>query len=212
MVSEPVLNTMLSEYLAKGLAKAISVPESRVRIFRSRTRKTRQPDIYIVDLLGIRIIVEGKIENLQQAIRDCKNRIEEGLADICFAIAYPKNLTELREIMKVKEQLEGSVLEVALVKPPTQMTLEGWPEDSVKHLGRIKTSGLLEILESESVYDEIVGTESAERIAFQISDALQSTKRLPRQTLRAIHKRLTEVLRVVLDVRVSERGSEYEEE
>ncbi len=200
LVNEPVLNTELARYLAKGLARALSIPESTVRIQSAAGHGRRAPDIQIVDLLGVRIVVQGKIERLDQAIEDCKDSIENGIADACFAAAYPRALANLMDIEDIEKALPESKINIALVKPPGQLTLEGWPEDSIKRLGLHTPSELIPLLKSEAIYDEIVGVESAERIAEAISEVLRGADRLPRPTQQAIKEGLSEVLGVSLEV------------
>jgi hypothetical protein len=41
MVTEPVLNTVLAEYLRKGLARVIGMPETRIRLRKIRALDSR---------------------------------------------------------------------------------------------------------------------------------------------------------------------------
>jgi len=206
LVTEPALNTMLAQYLAAGLARAIKIPETRVRILKGRGG-TGQPDIQIIDILGVRVLVEGKIGSLQHAIQDCKKRIDNGLADVCFAVSYSQEFAEIEDILQIREAMRTTKVEVALVKPPTQLTLAGWPDEAILRLGTIEPSQLLEILASQSIYDEIVGSESAERIADIIGTILQSIERMPRDSLKSTHLRLSKILQVASGL----EGSENEE-
>jgi hypothetical protein len=203
MVAEPALNTLLAEYLASGLARAVRIPETRVRILKGRGG-TGQPDIRIVDVLGVRILVEGKIGNLKQAINDCKKRIDDGLADVCFAVSYDKKLAGIEDVSDIREEIEATEIELCLVKPPTQLTLEGWPDEAILKLGTIKPSQLLEILGSQSIYDEIVGTESAERIADTVGGILEAVKQLPKESLKSAHDRLDRILQIASGMEGSE--------
>lgn len=204
MVTEPVLNILLSEYFARGLAKALRIPESRVKILKGKIKTTGQPDIQLIDALGVRVIIEGKIGDLNQAIKDCQKRIDDGLADICFAVSYPESLGNIEDIIEVRDAIPTARLEIALVKPPTQLTLEGWPDESIKRLGTMQSYQLLEMLGSQSIYDEIVGTESAERIAEIIETVLKSVRRMPKPSLISMDKRLSKVLQAVSGAEESE--------
>lgn len=201
MVTEWALNTLLAEYLARGLARALRMPESRVHVLHQKGTRTRQPDIRLVDLHGVRIIVQGKIGNLEAAIEDCKDVIEDGLADACFAASYPNDLVDINDVKEVKKVLESSKLDVALVKPPEQLTLEGWPEESIWRPGKLTPLELMELLRGASIYDEIVGVESAENVAIRVSQILDLEKELPSATRSAIHKQLANTLGVALEGR-----------
>lgn len=48
--------------------------------------------------MGVRIVVQGKVGNLDLAIEDCKDSIENGIADVCFAAAYPRELAKSLEL------------------------------------------------------------------------------------------------------------------
>jgi hypothetical protein len=159
--------------------------------------------------MGVRIVVQGKIEKLDQAIEDCKDAIENGIADACFAAAYPRALADLMDIDDIERALPSAKINLALVKPPEQLTLEGWPEESIKRLGFHTPGELVLMLEGEAIYDEIVGTESSERIAESISEMLRVSERLPLRTQQAIEEGLSEVLGVSLEV---EKKAELDEE
>lgn len=197
MTTEWGLNTILAEYLRNGLARVIGMPETRIKL--RKIKGTKQPDIQIVDMLGVRIVVQGKIEHLDEAVEDCKNSIDQGLADICFAAAYPKYLTEIDDIIEIRKELETKAkMEIALVKPPTQLTLVGWPSDSVRKFGALTASELLNMLQGGDIYDEIVGEETAERVATQVEQALDTVKQLPKPSIESIQNRLTELLGIAL--------------
>ena len=72
---EEVLNVVLAELLEqRGM---LSVPET---IRKSIVKKTRNlPDILVGDLLGIRIVIEGRFDNGKQArdslLKDAKERV-----------------------------------------------------------------------------------------------------------------------------------------
>jgi hypothetical protein len=86
-------------------------------------------------------------------------------------IAYPKKLAEIEDILEVRRGLETDTkLEVALVKPPTQLTLTEWPLDSIKDLGLLTASELLAMFQGETIYDEIVGEELAEQVATGLNE------------------------------------------
>jgi hypothetical protein len=210
MATEWTLNPLLSNYLAKGLANATQIPESRVRTHRQR-RGTRQPDIQIVDLNGVRIVVQGKIGNLDAAIEDCKDIIENGLADACFAASYPDRFREIEDIRELTRELENSKLEVAIVRPPEQLTIEGWPDESISRLGGLTPLQLMEVMNGATIYDEIVRVEAAQRIAALVSNALDRVRQLPQSTLREIHSQLAESLGVSLQSRAAREESEEDE-
>ena len=87
---EEVLNVKLAELLSRG--GMLSVPES---ILTHETGR-RLPDVTIGDYWGVRVVLEGRIEerpNVRDALeRDCMKRLEEGIASIVIGILYPPEL------------------------------------------------------------------------------------------------------------------------
>jgi len=89
---EEVLNVALAELLEqRGM---LSVPET---IRKSIAKKTRDlPDILVGDLLGLRIVIEGRFNKGKQArdslLKDAQQRVEDGISPVCLAVLYPEDL------------------------------------------------------------------------------------------------------------------------
>jgi anthranilate phosphoribosyltransferase len=211
MVREEVLNTELAGFLARGLARALRIPEESVKVVNARTGvkkgSRRAPDIQLVDFFGVRIIVQGKIDNLSEAIEDCKQTITDGLADACFAASYPASLAAARDILAIRRMLETTEIDLALVKPPTQLTLYGWPEDAVRKLGAMTPAQLLPLLGGEEIYDEIVGTDLAEKLAENIGNILDGAGSFPS----AVQETIAAKLAAVLSIRFEPTEAEAED-
>jgi len=80
----------LAELLSRsGL---LSVPESII----SAGSKRRLPDVLIANFWGVRVVIEGKIDdsaNIKAALeKACIKRIEEGIASIVIGVLYPPEL------------------------------------------------------------------------------------------------------------------------
>jgi hypothetical protein len=115
-VREEVVNVVLAELLEKrGL---LSIPET---IRRSVTQKNdRQlPDIIVADLLGIRIVIEGRFDNGKSSrdslLRDSRERVEQGISPVCLAALYPPDLRSTESIPKLRKKLESTTLEIRVV-------------------------------------------------------------------------------------------------
>jgi hypothetical protein len=200
VVNEPVLNTELAGYLARGLSRALQIPESAVRVVNVKTKgakgRHRFPDIQIVDFFGVRIVVQGKVDNLAEAIEDCKQSITDGVAEACFAASYPADLAKVEDIREVRKKLETAEIDIALVKQPTQLTLEGWPADSIVSLGKQRAAELVTLLNGDAIYDEIVGSDAAERLAENIGEILNAAEQFPPNIQRTIATRLADALSI----------------
>ena len=96
---EEVVNVQLADALvARGLD---AQPETI-----SRTRQL--PDV-IVDLGGLKLIIEGRNEkNLKSLKRDAARRISDGLADISIAVAYDPSLMSAPSLAALRKKVDES--------------------------------------------------------------------------------------------------------
>ncbi len=89
---EEVVNVTLAELLEqRGM---LSVPEI---IRKSIARKTRDlPDIIVADLLGIRMVIEGRFNSghnsRESLLKDSRERVEQGISQVCLAALYTPEL------------------------------------------------------------------------------------------------------------------------
>jgi len=81
-ISEESLNVTLAHLLSRYGLKALG--EVSVSVVRRR-----RPDV-IISINNFRIILEGKKDpnRLSEAISQCEDRVDNGIADICLAIVY----------------------------------------------------------------------------------------------------------------------------
>lgn len=112
---EEVLNVALAELLEqRGM---LSVPET---IRKAIARKTRDlPDILVGDLLGIRIVIEGRFNNgrpsRESLLKDSKERVENGISPVCLAVLYPPELRSAESLPKLRQHIERATLEIRVV-------------------------------------------------------------------------------------------------
>lgn len=67
-----------------------------------------RPDV-LIDLEGLKLILEGRIASQQAALmRDAEERLEEGLADISMAIVYPEELRTAINMMDLTSKIEAA--------------------------------------------------------------------------------------------------------
>lgn len=112
---EEVVNVALAELLEqRGM---LSVPET---IRKSIARKTRDlPDIIVADLLGIRMVIEGRfnIGRISQVslLKDAKERVELGISPVCLAVLYPAELRTADSLARLRKNLQKSKLEIRVI-------------------------------------------------------------------------------------------------
>ena len=110
---EEVLNVILAQILEEH--GVISAPERIIKARPSMTRK--MPDV-LVYFRGLRLIIEGKVEDVpnaeESALNAARQRVEDGLAHIGVAVVYPALLRKLEKLEQLKRGMRESHLKVAI--------------------------------------------------------------------------------------------------
>jgi hypothetical protein len=110
---EEVLNVILAQILEEH--GVISAPE---RIIKARPGMTRKMPDVLVYFRGLRLIIEGKVEDAtnaeESALNAARQRVDEGLAHIGIAAVYPAFLRKLERTAQLKNELEECQLRVAI--------------------------------------------------------------------------------------------------
>jgi hypothetical protein len=150
---EEVVNVVLAELLEKrGM---LSVPET---IRKSVERKTRDlPDIVVADLLGIRMVIEGRFNSGKPArdslLKDARERVELGISPVCLAVLYPPELRSAESVPKLRKNLEKATLGIRVISENSDGDwADGTVDDIVETLRRS-----YELLVSEDVVVSSVG-------------------------------------------------------
>lgn len=127
-VREEVVNVMLAELLQqRGL---LSIPET---IRKSISGHTRQlPDITVADLLGLRIVIEGRFNKgaptRDSLLKDAQKRVEQGISAVCLAALYPPELRAVESLPKLRQKLDKAKLTIRVVSENSD---DGWREATV---------------------------------------------------------------------------------
>lgn len=190
---EEVLNVTLARLLdRRGL---VTVPET----IRTSGEDRRLPDVVLGEYRGIRIIIEGRI-NDDPSVRkslesDAKRRIEEGLTAVCVAVLYPEHLRS-----STFQELESDMTESKLeIKVFTESGEEPWVNGSVDILGQ-----LLPL-----TYDTLVREDVITQAVAVLDQAIeQATSGILES--RASPAKIAKVLGIPIARRIS-RGNESEE-
>lgn len=202
-VSEPTVNTVLAEMLSEKLSEWFEkiIPGA---LEKYRGRKRAELDIALTELFGVKIGIEAKLgySKIKDAIEQCKKRLEEGLVDMCFAVAYSDELRNARNTEEIKEMLSKTELRVIVLSP------YGREID----LGNVNLNGLITALDKHRIYHEIVKREVVEEIAEEIRTILDSVKDIPPKTLMYMALRIEEDFKIHGGGRVEVEEDEEEEE
>ncbi|MEM4204918.1 MAG: hypothetical protein QXS54_12695 [Candidatus Methanomethylicaceae archaeon] len=95
---EEVINVQFASLLNKYGLKAN--PET--------IKRGGRPDV-IVNMGGLKLIIEGKFSNRDTLEKEVKERIELGLADISIGLFYPEDLREANNLDDLKEKIEKTL-------------------------------------------------------------------------------------------------------
>jgi hypothetical protein len=150
---EEVVNVALAELLEqRGM---LSVPET---IRKSIARKTRDlPDIIVADLLGIRMVIEGRFNSGRPArdslLKDAKERVEQGISPVCLAVLYPPELRSAESLPQLRRNLEKAILGIRVISENSDGE---WAEGTVNDVAEALRRSY-ELLVSEDVVVASVG-------------------------------------------------------
>jgi hypothetical protein len=115
-VREEVVNVALAEHLERrGL---VSIPET-IRRSVSKPGDRQLPDITIFDLLGIRMVIEGRFDSGKAArdslLKDAKERVEQGISPVCLAALYPVELRSVESMPKLRSRIGHAILKMRVI-------------------------------------------------------------------------------------------------
>jgi hypothetical protein len=150
---EEVVNVALAELLEqRGM---LSVPET---IRKSIARNTRDlPDIVVADLLGIRMVIEGRFNSGKPArdslLKDARERVELGISPVCLAVLYPPELRSAESLPKLRKNLEKATLGIRVISESND---GDWADGTVDDIAETLRRSY-ELLVSEDVVASSVG-------------------------------------------------------
>ncbi|HXE89888.1 MAG TPA: hypothetical protein VNK82_02895 [Terriglobales bacterium] len=167
------MNVALAELLeTRGL---VSVPET----IRKSVKGKRLPDITVAELMGIRLVVEGRFDSPAAKVsllKDAKQRVEDGISPVCLAVLYPKELRSTKTFSELKVRLGQSRMQVRVVSEAGDG--DAWSDGSVDDIAE-SLRRAYELIVSDDVVVKCV--EDLERAIDGSSDAFVHTKAMPQR-------------------------------
>jgi hypothetical protein len=150
---EEVVNVALAELLEqRGM---LSVPETIRKLIARKTRAL--PDIIVADLLGIRMVIEGRfnsgLNSRESLLKDSRERVEQGISPVCLAVLYPPELRSAESLPKLRRNLETATLEIRVISENSDGE---WTEGTVDDIAEALRRSY-ELLVSEDVVVASVG-------------------------------------------------------
>lgn len=150
---EEVVNVALAELLEqRGM---LSVPET----VRKSVHKSSHdlPDIIVADLLGIRMVIEGRFNknkgSRDSLLKDARERVEQGVSPVCLAVLYPPELRTAESLPKLRKNLEKATVGIRVISENND---GDWTEGNVDDIAEALRRSY-ELLVSEDVVVASVG-------------------------------------------------------
>ncbi len=180
-ITEPVLNVTLAELLQRRELRALG----EVVIHKKAKGVGKKPDV-LLTVNGVKVIIEGKfaapgVESILE--KQCIERIEDGLCEICIGIIYSKlpSINLSPTMPEVKTELLKSKFQalVMYVAPPeteqlTFESLESRLPRGLKKMGwhKVDINQLAELVRSS--YTSVVSEDILGKAVESFASALQS--------------------------------------
>lgn len=179
---EEVVNIKLAELLESR--DIVSLPET---VISDIVEGKRMPDIMTAHFWGVRTVIEGRIgqtDGTKSSLKeDCNKRIEEGIAPLSIAVAYPNEINSASSLDEIGDNLLAADLEINVF---TEAGGQGWQQGDIDNL-----ASLLRVAYEELVEENVVeaSVESLDRSIDSFVDSLSTT-----DDLKGTEERLREVV------------------
>lgn len=124
---QEVLNVILAQLLQEQ--GQIAAPE---QVLRHPEGSTQLPDV-LVDFQGLRLVIEAEIgkakDKQDRARKKAQERVDQGIAHVGVAVAYPKELSEIKDFSRLKAGMSRANLDFAIITEVTPKRVQGefWP-------------------------------------------------------------------------------------
>lgn len=163
---EEVVNVKLAELLEER--DVVSLPE---QVISDLVENNRMPDIMTANLLGVRVVIEGRIGRSQTVrrslVEDCEKRVAEGIAPMAVAVAYPERINHSTSLSGLEDNIRNAEFGMNVI---TESGAGGWTTGDLHDLADYLRSGYGDLVE-ESVVEDAVDTidESIDGFVHQLS-------------------------------------------
>jgi hypothetical protein len=157
---EEVLNVRLAEVLRK--LGVVANPETIERHGKDR------PDVALSSFRGMRVVIEGKWGDVQQAQNqvesDAKGRLDTGVAQLAIAVVYPKSLRDCDDANLAKT-LGSVAFDFTVFSEAGQSP---WRQGSAREI----------LAELRRVHEGVCKQDAVEKAAIQLSNSLDGVAEL----------------------------------
>ena len=205
-VREEFINSVLADLLGEKIGEWFSIAVGEAVVRSTPRRRRKLPDVYFFEYYGVKVVFEAKVgfPNIEKAKERCRERLREGIADVCFAVAYDESVAFASNTEEIKEKLRSNPLRLFVITVANTRGVD---------IGEVKPDEVVSALEKHRMYDELVSKEVALELAEKLRATLNSaTRAIPPQVLNSIASIAEQRLGLLSSARPKpEEGSEGEE-
>ena len=143
---EEVFNVILALLLhERGV---VTAPEQSFK--EALTNQRHVPDV-LVDFMGLRTVIEGKVDDQpnarEKALEQAQERVKQGIAHICLAVIYPATLRQI-PFSDLIDALGKATFEVAVSSEAGE---RGWAEGGIDYVGDVLQLTLQQLQQEDVV-------------------------------------------------------------
>lgn len=154
---EEVVNVKLAELLEQR--DIVSLPE---RVVSDVVEGRRRPDVMTAHFWGVRTVIEGRIGRTgavkSSLAEDSRKRIEEGIAPLTVAVAYPDGIHTAATLDELEGDLEAAEVEINVF---TEAGGQGWRPGDVDDLANLLRRAYEELVEENVVESSVDALDGA---------------------------------------------------
>ncbi|MBI4678254.1 MAG: hypothetical protein HY748_11795 [Elusimicrobia bacterium] len=147
---EEVFNVTLAELLS-----AYGLEASPETIWREG-----RPDV-LVNMGGIKVVLEGRFSNLDDLLKTTRERVNEGLADIGMAVVYPPDLQDARTLEQIRDKFKRVKFSGALCNIGHGSKTESFENAGIADLVQLINSTLSLMVKDATIKEAVSCTESS---------------------------------------------------
>jgi len=201
--SEPLINSILAKIISEKVGEWLSIALGEA--VKKCQKRIWKPDVYLIEHFGLKIVIEAKIGHRKhlEVVRKCEERLNEGLADICFAITYGEDIKQVKDINELENKLRKAKLKVTIKLPSGEVYGPVY----------ITVDELVSYMEKHRIYDHLVERELVEEVAKYLKKALNDCINQIGKTKPEILANIASIAEKQLELYGSksrEEGEEYE--
>ena len=168
---QEVLNVVLAQLLQEQ--GQVAAPE---QVLRHTEGSIKLPDV-LVDFQGLRLVIEAEIgktkDKQDRARKKAQERVDQGIAHVGVAVAYPKDISEVKDFSRLRAGLSRANLDFAIITEVTPKRVQGEFWSSPQQEAQFMTGTVADLADSlRRSYEQLVKDETLTKAVSQVAAAI----------------------------------------